>query len=157
MRNVNEQAHAVLKQKVGILSAKKIPRQFLLPVGSRLGTKFGLAQEDHQLPRLSIISSVGIGMYNLIHPGFSIKFLDQNSQIALAQIYCARINLENPLDHSFSWNCRLDRNYRTGFQSITVGEFNRNNVFGFPNLPPELFNPLVFDITGGVIVVYSVN
>ena len=149
VRNINEQAHAGLKQKVGLLGAKKIPRQFLLPVGSKLGTKFGLREEDHQLPRLSIVTCVGVGLYNLIHPGFSIKFLDRHSQIALAQIYCSRINLENPMDHNISWNARLERNISAGFQSITVRDLIRNNNLGFPLLPQEVFNPLVFDVTGG--------
>ena len=149
VRNINEQAHAGLKQKVGLLGAKKIPRQFLLPVGSKLGTRFGLRQEDYQLPRLSIVTCVGVGLYNLIHPGFSIKFLDRNSQIALAQIYCSRINLEKPMDHNISWNARLDRNISSGFQSSTVRDLNRNNNLGFPLLPREVFNPLVFDVTGG--------
>ena len=92
VRNVNEQAHGGLKQKVGLLGARKIPRQFLFPVGTRLGTKHGLPQDDHKLPRLSILATVGVGLYNLIHAGFSIKFLDRTSQIALAQIYCSRIN-----------------------------------------------------------------
>ena len=64
-----------LVKKVGLLGAKKIPRQFLYPVGSKLDAKFGLRQEDYQLPRLSIITCVGIGIHNLLHPGFSIKFL----------------------------------------------------------------------------------
>ena len=149
VRNINEQAHAGLKQKVGIIGAKKIPRQFLGPVGSKLGTRFGLRQEDHQLPRLSIITAVGASLYNQIHPGFSIKFLDRNAQITLAQIYCSRINLENPMDYNLSWNCRLDRNSPAGFQSITVGEYRNNNTFGFPHLPQQMFIPLVFDITGG--------
>ena len=149
VRNINEQAHAGLKQKVGLLGAKKIPRQFLYQVGSKLGTASGLREEDHQLPRLSIITCVGAGIYNLIHPGFSIKFLDRNSQIALAQIYCSRINLENPLDHMLTWNTRLDRNISSGFQSAYVRDLNITNNLGFPLLPRELFNPLVFDVTGG--------
>ena len=149
VRNINEQAHAGLKQKVGLLGAKKIPRQFLYPVGSKLGAAFGLRQEDYQLPRLSIITYVGIGIYNLLHPGFSIKFLDRNSQISLAQIYCSRMNLENPLDHNCSWNCRLDRNSSSGFQTLAVRDLNMNNNLGFPQLPQGLFNPLVFDVIGG--------
>ena len=149
VRNVNEQAHAGLKQKIGLLGAKKIPRQFLNPVGARLGTKYGLSQDDHNLPRLSILATVGVGLYNLIHPGFSIKFLDRTSQIALAQIYCSRVNLENPFDHNITWNARLDRNSSAGFLSVRVGDLHQVNFIGFPQLPQEQFNPLVFDLTGG--------
>ena len=149
VRNINEQAHAGMKQKVGLLGARKIPRQFLFPLGSKLGTRFGIRQEDHHLPRLSIITCVGVGIYNTIHPGFSIRFLNADSQLALAQIYCSRINLENPMDYNLSWNCRLDRNSGSGFQSLTVRDLGINNNLGFPVLPQELFNPLVFDVTGG--------
>ena len=92
---------------------------------------------------------MAIGIYNGIHPGFSIKFIDRCSQIALAQIYCSRINLENPLDYAIVWNCQLDRNSSRGFHTLTVGELNATTILNFPLLPQQLFNPLVFDVTGG--------
>lgn len=149
VRNINEQAHGGLKQKVKILGSSKIPRQFLFPVGPNLGRKFGLPQEHHQFSRLSIVATVGIGLYNFIHPGFQIRFLNHNSQIALSQIYCSRLNLENPLDYGLAWNCRLDRNSGRGFVSITVQDVINSNIVDFPQLPEDLFNPLVYDITGG--------
>ena len=138
-----------MKQKVGLMGARKIPRQFLCPLGSKLGAKFGLNEEDYQLPRLTIITAVGASIYNRLHPGFSIKFLDRNSQISLAQIYCSRINLENPLDHMIEWNCRLDRNSARGFQTVTAHDIGTNNNLLFPQLPQQVFNPLVFDVCGG--------
>ena len=149
VRNINEQAHGGLKQKVGLLGADKIPRQYLLPVGARLGNKHNLPLDDHKLPRLSILATLGVSLYNLIHAGFPIKFIDRSSQIALAQIYCSRINLENPFDHNPKWQCALDTNRSTGYQSVRIGNLPGVNHLGFPQLPQNLFNPLVFDLTGG--------
>ena len=149
VRNINEQAHGGLKQKVLILGDKKLPRQFLLPIGLRFGSKYQLPVEDHNLPRLSILVTLGVSLYNQIHAGFQLRYIDRYSQIALAQIYCSRINLENPFDHSVTWNNSLETNRMRGYQVIRIGDLQERNNIGFPKLPQELFNPLVYDLTGG--------
>ena len=58
-------------------------------------------------------------------------------------------NLENPFDHNLHWLCRLETNRSTGYQAVRIGDLLQQNYLGFPQLPAHLFNPLVFDLTGG--------
>ena len=151
LRKSNEQAHAGLKQKNKILQAYKLPNSYLLPFTDSQRVKFGLDQSFLNCPKLSYIAVCAISLYNRYHPGYPLTFMDQAEQVFAARQCLDRLFVENPLLHDI-WDFPFTGQARGHWNEVTIGDLAvpRTNVLNFPQLHPDLINPVAVELTGGL-------
>ena len=151
LRKSNEQAHAGVKQKNKILMAYKLPNSYLLPFTERQRIKYGLDDSFFNVPKLSYIAICAISLYNRYHPGYPISFMNPAEQVFAARQCLDRLFVENPLLHPI-WDFPFTGIAAQHWNEVTIGDLAvpETNVLQFPQLHPDLINPVAVEITGGL-------
>ena len=151
LRKANEQAHAGVKQKNKILQAYKLPNSYLLPFTDSQRIKFGLDQTFANVPKLSYIVICALSLYNRYHPGYAITFMDPAEQVIAARQCLDRLFVENPLLHDI-WGFPFTGVASRHWTEVRIGDLAGpgSNVLNFPQLHPDLINPVAVELTGGL-------
>ena len=151
LRKSNEQAHAGLKQKNKILQEYKLPNSYLLPFTPSQRTKFGLDQTFSNVPKLNYIAICALSLYNRYHPGYPLTFMDPAEQVFAARQCLDRLFVENPLLHDV-WGFPFTGAAGRHWTEVRIGDLAGpgSNVLNFPQLHPDLINPVAVELTGGL-------
>ena len=151
LRKSNEQAHAGVKQKNKILMAYKLPNSYLLPFTERQRIKFGLDDSFFNVSKLSYIAICAISLYNRYHPGYPLTFMDPAEQVFAARQCLDRLFVENPLLHPI-WDFPFTGVAAQHWNEVTIGDLAvpETDVLHFPQLHPDLINPVAVEVTGGL-------
>ena len=151
LRKSNEQAHAGVKQKNKILMEYKLPNSYLLPFTDSQRNKFGLDQTFSNVPKLSYIAICALSLYNRYHPGYPLTFMDRAEQVVAARQCLDRLFIENPLLHDV-WGFPFTGVAGRHWNEVRIGDLAGpgRNVLNFPQLHPDLINPVAVELTGGL-------
>ena len=122
----NENVHAALKQKYQILDAV-------------LETTYLDVMKDSEVGKYTVLAAVCCGLYNEEHPGFPMRFLNENQKFSISKQILQNFNRENFLLH-ISYE---DSNWR----KVGIDDFH--SQFKFPQLSKDSFDE-IFEITTSV-------